>query len=94
MPTNPEMVDRIKRDLARKDRPNVTAAQVRDALLTAPVGDRTDLLAAIAAEQDTRAGTVLNKIVTEYLEGLAETEATTMMTDDSLTLAELSRWLD
>lgn len=94
MPTKAELTDRIKRDLARKDRPNITAVQVKDALLGASASDRDTLLAEIAAENDTKTGTVMNSIVTKYLEDLAETEADAMLADDALTLTELSRWLD
>ena len=91
--TKAELEQLIAQDLARKDMKNVTKAQVMDALQAAPAGTGAQLMDAIRNHHAQRTGEIIVSAVLDYLTTESLTEAQTMLTDNTLSLTELDRWL-
>ena len=85
---------RMVRNIVAKDRANVNAVFIRDAILAAGSNDASRMVAAVRASDLSAIGNIIDKLVAVKLETDATAEVDTMLADDNLTLVELERAFD
>ncbi len=91
--TQAELKERIATDLLKKYVASLTISQVRDTLTNFSPTERQDLVNYIMQGAERALGKFLIGKVVAHLKIIATTEADAMVTDNTLTAAELNRWL-
>lgn len=91
--TQQQLRDRIASDLMKKYQVELTAVQLRDALVAMDTNERAALLDSIKRGNERAVGASIVRAVTDLLLSLAKTEADSIVADNSLNASELNRWL-
>lgn len=89
MKTKDELIDLISKKLFQTQYQSLTFSDLSTAVVGLSQNKKDKLMEGILDSRDLEVGQFLNGLMVETAEAAALTQATSLMTDDNLTLAEL-----